>query len=184
MPVAQSVLGDLSGYIQSNIMSMTDGHVFFDSDYFDQGRRPAINPFLSVTRVGNQTQSQLTKEVSRAMRSALISFEKIKQFRHFQTELNENIRQTFDMGNRILAFSNQQLDRIIPLSINLVIYGALEAELWKNIPIDQMKKEMNELIDAYGKTKEFQKTVDEMITQSASKEALVNSIRQNQEIIF
>src|SRR5579859_4488996 len=55
LPVGQSFLGDLAGYIQTNLMSITDGHILFDNEYFDQGRRPAVNPFLSVTRVGEQT---------------------------------------------------------------------------------------------------------------------------------
>lgn len=184
LPVAQSILGDLSGYIQSNIMSMTDGHIFFDSDYFDQGRRPAINPFLSVTRVGGQTQTALGKEVGRALRSLLISFEKVKQFRHFQTELNESIRQTFDIGNRAITFLNQQLDQIIPLPINLIIYAALQASFWKNIPMDQMKKEMAELMEAYMKEPTFQKAVDEMLTKSTNVEMLLEQVRQNQETIF
>ncbi|MFC1621848.1 F0F1 ATP synthase subunit alpha [Patescibacteria group bacterium] len=57
--VAETVEGDISGYIQTNLMAITDGHIFFDKDYFEEGRRPAINHFLSVTRVGRQTQSRL-----------------------------------------------------------------------------------------------------------------------------
>src|SRR5258708_9528101 len=57
LPVAQSILGDLSGYIQTNLIAMTDGHIFFDTDLFDQGRRPAVSPLLSVTRVGEQAQT-------------------------------------------------------------------------------------------------------------------------------
>jgi F-type H+/Na+-transporting ATPase subunit alpha len=65
LPVAETVLSDISGYIQTNLMSMTDGHIFFDSEFFNQGKRPAINPFVSVTRVGHQTQSPLTRSMSR-----------------------------------------------------------------------------------------------------------------------
>lgn len=184
LPVAQSVMGDLSGYIQSNIMSMTDGHIFFDTDYFDQGRRPAINPFLSVTRVGNQTQMPLAKDVGHALRSLLISYEKIKQFRHFQTELSESIRQTFDMGNRAIVFLAQQLNLIIPLNINLVLYTALLADFWRNIPMDQMRKEMNDLIESYRDTPDFQKTIDDIIAKATTFEILTEQVRQNQEMIF
>src|SRR4030042_876615 len=74
LPVAESVLGDLSGYIQTNLMSMTEGHIFFDIDLISQGKRPAVNPFLSVTRVGHQTQTPLQRDVSREISVFLVTY--------------------------------------------------------------------------------------------------------------
>ena len=82
LPVAEAVLGDLSGYIQTNLMSMTDGHIFFDIDLYNQGRRPAVNPFLSVTRSGHQVQTFLQQDLGRKLTSFLVEYEKMKEFMH------------------------------------------------------------------------------------------------------
>lgn len=103
-PVAESILGDFSGYIQTNLMSMTDGHIFFDSELSSLGRRPAINPFLSVTRVGQQAQSSLVRDLSRELSSFLINIERLRSFEHFGAELSEDIIQKLNLGDRILNF--------------------------------------------------------------------------------
>ncbi len=178
LPAAQSVLGDLSGYIQSNIMSMTDGHIFFDSDLFDQGQRPAISPFLSVTRVGEQTQTPLVREVSRHLRSFLVSFEKMKQFKHFQTELNENIRSTFEKGQQIMIFLDQLPDQIVPITLNIVLYGALWADFWDGIAPTALKKEILTLIEQYKVNIQFQAQVNELVQSSPTLNDLMAKIKQ------
>ena len=87
LPVVDTVQGDMTGYIQTNLMSMTDGHIFFDSDLYFAGRRPAINPFVSVTRVGYQTQSHLRRELGREVVKRLNDFEKTQSFVRFGAEL-------------------------------------------------------------------------------------------------
>ena len=72
LAIAELIFGDLSGYIQTNLMSMTDGHIYFDTDFYNQGRRPAINPFLSVTRVGFQAQTPLVRDLSRTLSSYMV----------------------------------------------------------------------------------------------------------------
>ena len=74
LPVVETAQGDLSGYIQTNLMSMTDGHLYFDSDMFTKGQRPAINPFLSVTRVGRQTQTPVQRQINREVLNFLTLF--------------------------------------------------------------------------------------------------------------
>lgn len=184
LPVAQSVLSDFSGYIQTNLMSMTDGHIFFDSDFFDQGRRPAINPFLSVTRIGEQTQTALVRDLGRQLRSFFVSYEKIKQFKHFQTELSSAVQATFDLGNRLTSFLDQTADIIVPLHINIIVCAALYGDAWKNIPLDQMKNEMNFLIGLYGSDESFRKKVDASVETSSSFPKLVEDVKRNNDFIF
>jgi F-type H+-transporting ATPase subunit alpha len=184
LPVAQSVLSDVSGFIQSNLMSMTDGHILFDSDLFDQGRRPAINPFLSVTRVGEQTHTQLLKEVSRQLRSYLVSFEKVKQFRHFQTELSENTRQVFEIGNRLIVFLDQMPDLIIPISMNLVLYAGIMSGLWKSTTPEVMKKEMNALIAAQAQDEKYRQLIEETIKTSQNLTELQQKINTDESILI
>lgn len=184
LPVAQSVLGDLSGFIQTNIMAMTDGHLFFDSDLWDQGRRPALNPFLSVTRVGEQTQTPLVQNIGRQLRSFLVQYEKLKQFKHFQTELGENVRSTFEIGDRLTSFFEQTGEFVIPLNINLVIFAGVWSNFWKNVAIDQMKKEMIKIAAAYQQDQQFQKEVDEMVNTSKTFPEFIETVQGKQSVIF
>lgn len=184
LPVAQSVLGDLSGYIQSNIMSMTDGHIFFDSDLFDQGRRPAVNPFLSVTRVGEQTQTPLVREVSRHLRAFLMSYEKMKQFKHFQTELGDNVRTVFEKGARVLAFLDQFPDAITPLEFNIFFYASLWTDFWDAIPVSQLKKEHQFLLQFFQQDKDFQRMVNELLQASPNFTELTQQVKQKEQLLL
>lgn len=184
LPVAQSVQGDLSGYIQTNLMSITDGHIFFDNEFFDQGRRPAINPFLSVTRVGSQTQSNLQREVGRQLRGFLSNFEKIKQFKHFQSELNETIQANLDLGERLQIFLDQPMDQLLPRAINMLLFGAIWSNFWKNIPFIKMKQDFLDLQTSYEKKPTFRKLVDELVAKPNTMAEFLEAIKMNQAKIM
>ncbi len=184
LPVAQSIQGDLSGYIQTNLMSITDGHIYFDNEYFDQGRRPAINPFLSVTRVGSQTQTDLEREIGRQLRGFLSHFEKIKQFKHFQSELSENIQANFDLGERLQLYLDQSLDVLIPHHVNLILFGAIWSNFWKNIPLVKMKQDFISIRDAYQKKAEFRKLVETILAASPNLETFLQQLKMNQMAIM
>ncbi len=125
LPLAETQMGDMTGYIQTNLMSMTDGHVYFDSGLFFAGRRPAIDPFLSVTRVGRQTQSPLQKDVARRLLTALSDYDKTTRFVKFGTELGENSRAVLDMGEKIWQLFDQPINEIVPLPLAIVLFVML-----------------------------------------------------------
>src|SRR3989344_4280664 len=86
LPAAETTQGDITGYIQTNLISMTDGHIFFDYKLFAEGRRPAVDPFLSVTRVGRQTLSGLKLEIGNTLLSFLKNTERLRTFVSFGEE--------------------------------------------------------------------------------------------------
>lgn len=181
-PVATTVLGDLSGYLQTNLMAMTDGHIFFDIDLYNQGRRPAVNPFLSVTRVGHMAQTPLQRDISRELSSFLVVHERMKQYMHFGAEVSENVRKILSLGERINAFFNQPLHVIMPASLNSLLLAGLWTGLWKETEVGQMKREMEQIILGYDTDGEFKKRVDEFISSFGTFGDLVNSLRQHDEI--
>jgi len=112
MPIAESVGGDMTGYIQTNLMSITDGHVYFDLERFQHGSRPAVNIFLSVTRVGRQTRGGLFHHVSAEIYSILKKVEAAKVFTKFGPEQTEEIKTTLIRGenmDKILAQTNSRI---------------------------------------------------------------------------
>ncbi len=183
LPMAESVLGDWSGYIQTNLMSMTDGHIFFDMDYFNQGRRPAINPFLSVTRVGQQAQSQLLKDLSREVSSFLVYLEKIQQFVHFGAELGESIRQNLALGDRITAFFGFA-SRGLPANVGAILITFLWAGFWKEDPVEKISEDLVKINNFYQKNDNYRKEIDKLIAESQSFADLVSTIKHKKRDIF
>lgn len=161
--VAETVGGDISGYIQTNLMSITDGHIFFDEDIFEEGRRPSVNTFLSVTRVGRQTQTPLRWGVNRELTTFLTLLEKTSRFSHFGGELNEGIRATLEMGERINAFFTQEMGTIISLNVQIIVYTLIWSGSVNHLDKDQIRKMVLSFEDKYSKDEQFRQTIDTLI---------------------
>lgn len=128
LPVAMTTEGDITGYISTNIMSMTDGHIFFDSDIYNKGERPAVNIPLSVTRVGRQTQTPLAQEITRSILSAIAEYEKIKNIAYLGSELSEVSRMILNRGQSLMNLLQQDLTLTIPYEIQILLF----AMVWSN----------------------------------------------------
>lgn len=181
LPVAETVQGDLSGYIQTNLMSMTDGHIYFDIDYFEKGRRPAINPFLSVTRVGRQTQTNLKRTVSREILSFLTLREKMENFAHFGAEINAGIAQMLKTGSRIIVYFDQPSREVIPIHVQLFTFTLLWSGKWDNASDKGMKKEIQTIILQYKQDKQIRSYIDEMIASADSLNSLLTVFKKRNE---
>jgi F-type H+/Na+-transporting ATPase subunit alpha len=183
LPVAESILGDLSGYIQTNLMSMTDGHIFFDIELVSQGKRPAVNPFLSVTRVGHQTQTPLQKDVSRELSVFLVTYDRMKQFMHFGAEVGDTAKNILNLGARVDAFFNQPGTDIVSININTLIIAGLWAGIWSEVKIDQFKMEMEQLTLLYSTDDAYKKEVDTFIESSKIFSDIVTGLRRDNNMI-
>jgi F-type H+-transporting ATPase subunit alpha len=184
MPSAESILGDLSGYIQTNVMAMTDGHIFFDINLFNEGQRPAVNAFLSVTRVGHQTQTPLQRELSREILSFLVSYEKMKSFLHFGAEVGENVRRVLNLGDKLMSYYDQGGNEIVPVNLNILIIAGLWTGVWKETEVPQMKKQMEQISLNYKTDEAYRKEVDDFIGATESFSKLIDTLRQNDDIII
>lgn len=162
LTVAETSQGDLSGYIETNLMSMTDGHLYFDKDLFYLGRRPAINPFLSVTRVGRQTQTNLRREVNREIISFLNLYEKMQSFVHFGAELNETIKSTLTTGANIIHFFNQAPTEVVPINLQIVAFSMLWANLWEIRDTTLIRKQLHQILEAYSSDKKIRERIDKL----------------------
>ncbi|MBN1168335.1 hypothetical protein JXA63_00435 [Candidatus Woesebacteria bacterium] len=180
LPVAEMTMGDLSGYIQTNLMSMTDGHIFFDIDLFNKGMRPPINSYLSVTRVGRQAQSTLLKSLSSELTSFLVKNRELKDFMQFGAELTEETKRTLDMGEKIEGFLNQGYDLMVPLNANILVIGLFWAKYFKSMGVDEVKQVTRQFIDFYLKNENVRGRVDNMVSSSADFEQLVNKLMEDQ----
>lgn len=177
--LAETVQGDLSGYIQTNIMSMTDGHIFFDIDYFMQGRRPAINPFLSVTRVGKQVQESLRRDVNRELNSFFTYAQRLRNFAHFGEEATQTVRRVLEMESRIIEFFSQPASLIIPSAFQVFILALIWQNKWKDASKEIMKKQILDLLQSYETNEGFRNSVNEIVLQSKTLNELLNKIMKS-----
>lgn len=130
LPVVDSVGGDYTGYIQTNLMSITDGHIFLDNELFAQGYRPAINSFLSVTRVGRQTQSKLLRDINSQITLFLKKYEDAKRFLRFGPELTPDISETLRLGKGLEKLFNQTSYQPINISEQILLVALLYLKVW------------------------------------------------------
>ena len=113
LPVIETQAGDISAYIPTNVISITDGQIFLETDLFNAGQRPAVNVGLSVSRVGGSAQSKLMKQVAANLRTSLAQYREYASFTQFGSEVDDATRKTLDQGERMMAVLRQ--DRFDPL---------------------------------------------------------------------
>lgn len=176
MPVAESTQGDITGYITTNLMSMTDGHIFFDHLLFIEGRRPAVDPFLSVSRVGRQTQTKLQREISRVLLSFLKEAERLKSFLSFGAEVGEHIVKAIKKEQQIMVFLDQTLHENIPSSVQLVIFGFVWGDLWMAIGVQELREAIFVIKSTYETNLGARKIIDSVAVSVNSIDELVDRI--------
>lgn len=142
LPVVEIIESDLTGYIATNLMSMTDGHIFFDQGTFAKGRRPAINIPLSVTRVGRQAQTPLKRDINQKLTAFLSLFEQMENLSHFGAELSGKVQNTIKTGEKLHALFNQPSRTTLSSTVQLVMF----ALLWGNNIEDTMPSTIQEKI--------------------------------------
>lgn len=125
LPVAEIIEGDLAGYISTNLMGITDGHIYLDSDIFYRGMRPAVNIPLSVTRVGRQTLTKLQREINKVLMAFLTRYDKLQNLSHFGQELTDEVKRALNIGDIIYKFFNQGHEETVPPAVQIIIISMI-----------------------------------------------------------
>lgn len=125
LPVIEIVEGDLTGYVSTNVMGITDGHIYLDSNIYYQGMRPAVNIPLSVTRVGRQAMDKLSREVNKNLTAFLTSYEKLQTLSHFGQELTDDVKRDLRLGEMIFKLFNQKYQITVPFVVQLILLSLI-----------------------------------------------------------
>ncbi len=176
LPVAETIESDISGYIQTNLMSITDGHVYFDQELFEQGRRPSVNYFLSVTRVGRQTQNKVRWGINRELSSFMTLYEKTQRFIHFGAEINEGIKSTLSMGNRILNFFDQPMGRIVSQNIQIFVFCLIWVGAIPEEDTARLRYITEKCVSLYDTNQDFIVAVNTLIDESGDFNVLLGKV--------
>ena len=183
-PVAQTVQNDLSDYIVSNLISITDGHILFDANEFAKGKRPAVNIALSVTRLGRQTQSLLLQDINRQLSSFLtVKYEKSLQLSHFGSELTNEVQRDLEVGGSLNAFFNQDIGLVVTLTPVLVFIGMIWLDMFTGSAATKIVVFRDILAKNYRDDKDVQIKLDKMVRVKTFKELLVQIIVQKEDLL-
>jgi F-type H+/Na+-transporting ATPase subunit alpha len=145
LPVIETQAGDVSAYIPTNVISITDGQIFLESDLFYSGVRPAINVGISVSRVGGNAQTKAMKKVAGRLRLDLAQYRELEAFAQFGSELDPQTQRSLARGERMVATLNQPQYRPWPLEEQVVAIFAGIQGLLDDIPPDQVPRFQEEL---------------------------------------
>jgi F-type H+-transporting ATPase subunit alpha len=151
LPIIETQAGDVSAYIPTNVISITDGQIYLEPDLFFAGQRPAINVGISVSRVGGNAQIKAMKKIAGPMRLEMARFREMKAFAQFASDLDAATRAQLDRGYRLEELLKQ--GQYVPLPVAsqiMAIYGGINGYLDK-VPVDQVgrwEQEMYAFIEA------------------------------------
>ncbi len=125
LPVIEIVEGDFTGYISTNVMGITDGHIYLDSNIYYQGIRPAVNVPLSVTRVGRQTLDKLSRDINKDLTAFLAEYTNLQNISHFGQELTDDVKRNLRLGEMINKFFSQPYQETVPHIVQLIIVSLI-----------------------------------------------------------
>ncbi len=149
LPIIETQAGDISAYIPTNVISITDGQIFLQSDLFYTGVRPAINAGLSVSRVGGSAQIKAIKKVSGTLRLDLASYRELEAFTQFGSDLDESTRKKLERGKRTVEILKQGLHEVLPVEKQVVSIYALTNGFLDDIKLGDIKRFESELHDFF-----------------------------------
>lgn len=138
LPIIETEAQNISAYIPTNLISITDGQIYLSPSLFELGVLPAVDVGKSVSRVGGKAQLAAYRAVAGDLKLAYSQFEELEAFTRFGARLDENTRKVIEHGRRIRALLKQPQNSPVPVPDQIIILVALNARLFDNVPLDKM----------------------------------------------
>ncbi len=153
LPIIETQAGDVSAYIPTNVISITDGQIFLESELFNSGVRPAVNPGISVSRVGGNAQIKAMKKVSGTLKLDYSQYRELQSFSQFGSDLDKDTKDRLAKGERIVEVLKQDQNSPLAVEEQVVIIYAVINNYLATIPIEKIKPYQKDLIDHIKGTK-------------------------------
>jgi F-type H+-transporting ATPase subunit alpha len=147
LPIIETQAGDVSAYIPTNVISITDGQIYLESDLFYQGVRPAISVGLSVSRVGSAAQLKAMKQVAGQLKGDLAQFRELAAFAQFGSDLDPKTQAQIDRGKRIMEVFKQSQYNPIPVEVQVAVLWTVQNGYLDSVPLERVKDFQNKLTD-------------------------------------
>lgn len=146
LPIIETQEGDVSAYIPTNVISITDGQIFLETDLFNKGIRPALNVGISVSRVGSAAQTKAMKKVAGKIRLELAQFRELEAFMQFASDLDEDTRIRLESGRRYVELLKQPQNNPMPFYKQVVSIYAANNGMYKNVPVASVRQIEDEFL--------------------------------------
>ena len=173
LPIIETQAGDVSAYIPTNVISITDGQIFLESDLFNSGMRPAVNVGLSVSRVGGKAQTKIMKSVAGSLRVDLAQYREMEVFTQFSSDLDDATKELLAHGKSLIELLKQPLYHPMPLYKQVILLCAANAKLLIDLPIKEIEPFKNGLIEY------FEASHPEIISEITEKQVLTDELKEN-----
>lgn len=162
LPIIETQAGDISAYIPTNVISITDGQIFLETDLFYKGIRPAVNVGFSVSRVGSSAQIKAMKKVAGTLKLDLAQFRELEAFAQFGSDLDDATKRQLERGKRAVEVLKQPQYSPVIVEHQVVVLYALVKGYMDDVPLDKIKEFENGLVEyTENNAKEFYKDVTE-----------------------
>ena len=147
LPIIETQAGDVSAYIPTNVISITDGQIYLETEMFNSGFRPAINAGLSVSRVGGAAQIKAIKKISAPIRTELAQYRELASFAQFGSELDADTKEKLAQGERIKEMLKQPQYQPMPVEYQVIIIYAVTKKYVIDIDVDKILDFQNGLFE-------------------------------------
>ena len=173
LPIIETQAGDVSAYIPTNVISITDGQIFLETGLFYSGVRPAVNVGLSVSRVGGKAQTKIMKSVAGSLRVDLAQYREMEVFTQFSSDLDDATKELLAHGKSLIELLKQPLYHPMPLYKQVILLCAANAKLLIDLPIKEIEPFKNGLIEY------FEASHPEIISEITEKQVLTDELKEN-----
>ncbi|MCM1313887.1 MAG: F0F1 ATP synthase subunit alpha [Prevotella sp.] len=147
LPIIETLAGDISAYIPTNVISITDGQIFLESELFNSGQRPAVNYGLSVSRVGGAAQTKAMKKAAGNLRIDLAQFKEMEIFTQFSSELDKSTTDLLNHGRMLTELLKQPLYNPLPHYEQVILLYAAQHGFFRDIPLKEIREYRTELMN-------------------------------------
>src|SRR6187455_1268496 len=175
LPIIETQAGDVSAYIPTNVISITDGQIYLETDLFYQGIRPAISVGLSVSRVGSAAQVKAVKQVAGRLKGDLAQFRELAAFAQFGSDLDAATQAKIDRGKRIVELFNQPQYNPIPVETQVALLWAVQNGYFDEIPLERVKEYQARLTEYLSTSKAS--LLEQIGREKALSDDLVNALK-------
>jgi F-type H+/Na+-transporting ATPase subunit alpha len=147
LPIIETQAGDVSAYIPTNVISITDGQIYLETDLFYQGVRPAVSVGLSVSRVGSAAQIKAMKQVAGRIKGDLAQYRELAAFAQFGSDLDAKTQAILERGKRVVEVFKQPQFNPIPVEVQAAVLWAVQNNFFDDVPVDKIKDFQSKLTD-------------------------------------
>ena len=147
LPIIETLEGEVSAYIPTNVISITDGQIYLEPDLFWKGIRPAINVGISVSRVGGNAQTKAMKKIAGSLRLDLAAFRELEAFAQLGTELDAATQQQLDRGYCMVELLKQPQNAPLPMADQVIVIYAGARGYFDKVPVVQVQQREKELLE-------------------------------------